>query len=197
MFTQTIIIAALLAASATAASLPVRSTGTAHNFRLAANVTNFDVTPSLQGQELTYVPNADCRANITFGPAGQGTVFYTNGYSVDVAHFSSAGTPPAAGLIVTPGGTATVPSINTVQLQCQSATSGVTVAAAATDGGAWALQYQKGSWMACPRDGAVVLSFKQAGQRTLLGCADVQLLPVCDYTQSDIYGSQEVTCQAV
>ncbi|OHE92519.1 hypothetical protein CORC01_12168 [Colletotrichum orchidophilum] len=172
MFTQALVKTILLAAVATAASLPVRQT-TIPTFRLAANVTNFDLTPSIQGQELSYTPNADCEANAIFVPAGQGAEFYTTGSTVDVAHFSGDEASSAAGLIVTPGGTATVPSLNTVQLQCQAATSGVTVA----DG---SLQFQDGFWMACPRNGSVALSFKEAGQRTLLGCADVQLLSISD-----------------
>lgn len=160
----------ILAAAATAASVPVRSTSTPDTFRLSANVTGLDITPSLQGQELTYVVNADCQANIIFAPAGQGASFYTTGEMVGVNNFdgdSSAG----AGMIVTPGGTATVPSLNVVELQCSASTTGVSVTSAG-------LQHDRGAWMACPRDGAVVLSFKQDGQRTLLGCGDVQLLPI-------------------
>ncbi|KAF6833049.1 hypothetical protein CMUS01_06686 [Colletotrichum musicola] len=190
---QTLVKTTILAAMASAATLPVRSTSTSNTFRLAANVTNFDLTPSLQGQELTYAPNADCSADVTFAPAGQGSVFYTTGSSVNVLNFSGDDTSPSAGIVVTPGGTATVPSYNTVQLQCGAVTAGVTVA---PNGNVWDLQFQGGSWMACPRDGVVVLSFKKAGQRTLLGCADVQLLPVCDYTQGDVDGSVEVSCQA-
>lgn len=167
---QILLKAAVLAAAATAATVPVRSTSTPDTFRLSANVLGLDITPSLQGQELTYVVNDDCRANIIFAPAGQGTTFYTTGEMVGVNHFdgdSSAG----AGMIVTPGGTSTVPSLNVVELQCSASTTGVSVTSAG-------LQYDRGAWMACPRDGVVVLSFKQAGQRTLLGCGDVQLLPI-------------------
>ncbi|KAK1508382.1 hypothetical protein CTAM01_02168 [Colletotrichum tamarilloi] len=169
MFAQTLIQTTLLAAVATAASLPVRQTTT--TFRLAANVTNFDLTPSIQGQELTYISTADCTANVVFGPAGQGAEFYATGNTVNVAHLSGDDSSPLAGLIVTPGGTATVPSLNTVQLQCGAGTSGVGV----VDG---SLQFEDGFWMACPRNDSVVLSFKKAGQRTLLGCADVQLLSI-------------------
>ncbi|KAI3552324.1 hypothetical protein CMEL01_02556 [Colletotrichum melonis] len=169
MFAQTLIQTTLLAAVATAASLPVRQTTT--TFRLAANVTNFDLTPSIQGQELTYISTADCTANVVFGPAGQGAEFYATGNTVNVAHLSGDDSSPSAGLIVTPGGTATVPSLNTVQLQCGAGTSGVGV----VDG---SLQFEDGFWMACPRNDSVVLSFKKAGQRTLLGCADVQLLSI-------------------
>ncbi|KAK1639938.1 hypothetical protein BDP81DRAFT_185535 [Colletotrichum phormii] len=169
MFAQALVKTTLLAAVATAASLPVRQT--TPTFRLAANVTNFDLTPSIQGQELTYTPTPDCAANVVFGPAGQGAEFYASGSTVNVAHLSAEDSSPSAGFIVTPGGTATVPSLNTVQLQRGAGTSGVEV----VDG---SLQFEDGFWMACPRNGSVVLSFKKAGQRTLLGCADVQLLSV-------------------
>ncbi|GKT47073.1 uncharacterized protein ColSpa_07254 [Colletotrichum spaethianum] len=170
MFTQTLLKTALLAAAATAASLPARTTTS--SFRIAANVTNFDLPTSLQGQELTYAPNANCKADIIFAPAGKGAVFYAAEDTVNVAHFSVGDeTSPLAGLVVTPGGTATVPSLNTVQLQCETGTSGFV----STNEG---LRFEDGYWMACPRDGSVVLSFKSAGQRTLAGCADVQLLLV-------------------
>lgn len=162
---HTLLKATILAATATATMIP-------NTFRLSANVTGLDITPSIQGQELTYatyVSDADCQADLVFGPAGQGATFYTTGEMVGVEHFSG-GSSPGAGMIVTPGGTATVPSLNVVELRCSASTTGVSV----TLNGL--LQYSGGAWMACPRDGAVVLSFKQAGQRTLAGCADVQLV---------------------
>ncbi|KAK1689732.1 hypothetical protein BDP55DRAFT_651402 [Colletotrichum godetiae] len=169
MFAQTLVKTTLLAAVAMGASLPVRQT--TPTFRLAANVTNFDLTPSIQGQALTYTPTPDCAANVVFGPAGQGAEFYATGSTVNVVRLSAEDSSPSAGFIVIPGGTATVPSLNTVQLQCGAGTSGVEI----VDG---SLQFENGFWMACPRNGSVVLSFKKAGQRTLLGCADVQLLSV-------------------
>lgn len=170
MIVQTLTEAIILAAAAKATSIPVRSTSNPNAFRLSANVIGLDLNPSLQGQELTYVSNADCQTDILFAPAGQGSTFYTTGEMVGVDHFSDDSSP-GAGMIVTPGGTATVPSSNAVELQCLASTTGVSVTSAG-------LQYKGGSWMACPRDGAVVLSFKQAGQRTLASCGDVQLLPI-------------------
>lgn len=171
MFVETLFKATVLAAAAAAASIPVRSTSSPDAFRLSATVNGLDLNPSLQGQELTYVSNADCQANIVFAPAGQGATFYTTGEMVGVHHFSDDSSP-GAGMIVTPGGTATVPSSNVVELQCSASTTGVSV----TSSG---LQYAGGAWMACPRDdGTVVLSFKQAGQRTVASCGDVQLLPI-------------------
>lgn len=167
---QILLRATILATAATAASIPFRSTSTTSALRLSANVTGLDISPSLQGQELTYVSNADCQADIVFAPAGQGATFYATGQTVGVTHFSDDSSP-GAGMVVTPGGTATVPSANVVGLRCGASTTGVSV----TPSG---LQYDGGAWMACPRDGAVVLSFKQAGQRTLASCGDVQLLPI-------------------
>ncbi|KAF4922181.1 hypothetical protein CGCVW01_v005467 [Colletotrichum viniferum] len=167
MAMYTLLKATVLAAAATAASIPARSTA---SFRLAANVTGLDLNPSVQGQELTYIPNDDCVAPIYFAAPGSGATFYTTDQNVGVVNFNG-GSSPGAGMIVTPGGTATVPSSNVVELQCSASTTGVTV-------GATGLQYDGGAWMACPRDGAIVLSFKQAGQRTLASCADVQLLPI-------------------
>jgi hypothetical protein len=195
----------LLVSLATAATLPRRqTTTTSETFRLVANVTGLDTVPTMQGRELTYNLTSPCHANLILAPAGQtGAGFYTTSSTTGVAHLPDSNSP--AGLVVQPGGTATVPSLNIVQAVCadDAGTQGVVVAPAAGLG--WGLWYETGSWMACPASAwdvqaqlggdAVVLSYKQAGQRTILGCADVDLYPVCDSEEAaDVDGIHDVTC---
>ncbi|KAI0599745.1 hypothetical protein F4775DRAFT_549667 [Biscogniauxia sp. FL1348] len=172
LFTTSLLTTSLIAASS-AAVLPRAPSelSSSTTFRLSINVTRFDPTPSLQGQHIGYSSSSPCLADLIVVPdPSAAAVFYqTTTTTVNLAHNDS-------GLVVSPGGTATVPSLNTVQLRCGPGTPGVAVA------GSGALQYAGGEWMACPRDetGDVVLRFRQPGQRTLAGCADVQLLPVCE-----------------
>ncbi|KAF9877614.1 hypothetical protein CkaCkLH20_04749 [Colletotrichum karsti] len=175
---QTLIKTALFASAAMAASIPIRDVTYPDAFRLSVNVTSpaYDSQPSVQGQELVYTPNAGCSANTTFAPAGQGTLFRVAGNTVGVAHYFDDESSPSAGLVITPGGTATVPSTNIVKVQCSNGTTGVSV----TSSG---LAYDGGSFMACSGVGydenlPVVLSFRQAGQRAIISCAVIQLLPV-------------------
>ncbi|OHE98334.1 hypothetical protein CORC01_06330 [Colletotrichum orchidophilum] len=164
-----------------ALSVPIRDAGIADGFRLWANMTYPDLPPDfgpyVQGQELSYVSQSACSADVVLVPAGQGALFQTKNDTVGVAHLGDDSSP-FAGMIVTPGGTASVPNDNTVELKCSSATPGIFVTA---DG----LEYPKeggprgaGGFMACKREDAVVLSFFRWGQRPLIGCTVVQLLPI-------------------
>ncbi|KAI1634535.1 hypothetical protein F4809DRAFT_618129 [Biscogniauxia mediterranea] len=182
LFTTTAI---TITACSAAAVLPPRAPGesTSNTFRLSVNVTRFDLTPSLQGQQVGYATTTtgdDCLADLVLA-SSPGAIFYQTG---DPSTVHLAGGPNAgAGVVVTPGGTATVPSLNTVQLQCGNASAGVAVVAPDPSSSTVDLQFggAGSGWMACPlADGAVVLRFRSAGQRTIAGCADVQLLPVCE-----------------
>ncbi|KAJ0336794.1 hypothetical protein COL154_013286 [Colletotrichum chrysophilum] len=179
MIMKIFIQATVIVAAVTAAHVPVRRADIPNGFHLWANMTYPDLPPEfgpdVQGQELSYVSKADCLAEIVLAPAGQGSIFRTNDDTVGVAHLGDESSP-SAGMVITPGGTATVPSPNTVELSCSGGTHGVIVTA---DG----LGYPKeaspnGGFMACKRENAVALSFFRAGQRPLLGCSVVQLLPI-------------------
>ncbi|WYZ39554.1 hypothetical protein EsH8_III_001468 [Colletotrichum jinshuiense] len=181
MIMQTIIKAAILSVAATAANIPIRNTDTPDGFRLWANMTYPDLPPDfgpyVQGQELSYVSNTECLADVVLVPAGLGSIFRTNNDTVGVAHLGDDSSP-SAGMVITPGGTATVPSGKTVELKCSAGTPGVFLT---VDG----LEYPKeggpkgaGGFMACKRTNAVELSFFRWGQRPLLGCTVVQLLPI-------------------
>ncbi|KAF2714371.1 hypothetical protein K504DRAFT_486303 [Pleomassaria siparia CBS 279.74] len=92
-----------------------------------------------------------------------------------------------SGIVVTPGGTATIPSSNTVDLSAGTATAGVSIGDDAGD--IPTLLFHGGSFTAClastlNADDAsdpdeIVLNFVADGQRVLQGCATVQLISVC------------------
>ncbi|CCF41067.1 hypothetical protein CH063_02507 [Colletotrichum higginsianum] len=184
MIMKILIKATVLAVAATAAKIPARCTdNTPDGFRLWANMTYPDVPPDfgpyVQGQELGYVLHStECLADVILVPAGHGSVFRTDGDTVGVARLGVDDNRPSAGVVVTPGGTATVPSGRPVELRCSGGTPGIFL----TDYG---LEYPEeagppgaGGFMACKTGSGVVLSFFRWGQRPLLGCTVVQLLPI-------------------
>jgi hypothetical protein len=194
--------ATLLASASALPRLAARDDSTA--FRLAIDVIDDDLTPSVQGLELSAYTIGTCIAEFQLASQGQGTVFWTNGNTTAVN-----GMAAPAGIVLTPGGTATVPAGNPVEVVCrwEDGTSGVTIDQdPAVPGAGTSLQVDRYSWMACPAaeinanyatpDGAIVLASKQDGQRTLEGCADVRLLPVCDSTvlDSDVVGAKSIQC---
>ncbi|KAH0428625.1 hypothetical protein CcaCcLH18_08891 [Colletotrichum camelliae] len=132
MIMKSFIQAIFFAAAVTAAHVPVRRADTPNGFRLWANMTYPDLPPdfgpNVQGQELSYVSKADCLAEIVLVPAGQGSIFRTDDDTVGVAHLGDDSSP-SAGMVITPGGTATVPSPNTVELKCSGGTPGIIVTA--------------------------------------------------------------------
>ncbi|VDB90151.1 unnamed protein product [Peniophora sp. CBMAI 1063] len=147
----------LLAIAATSASATV--------FKLKTHVTDFDLTPSLEGQEVTV---ADDTGFAYLVAPGSGATFHSN----TTVETDVTGEPFF--IHVTPGGTATVPSTNVVTFSTAAGTEGVGL----VDG---KLAYENGAFTACPasvlqREGSdILISFKSAGQRTLAGCANVDL----------------------
>ncbi|GKT45919.1 uncharacterized protein ColSpa_06100 [Colletotrichum spaethianum] len=128
MIVETLVKATIFAVAAMAANVPVRDTDTSIGFRLWANMTYPDAPPEfgpyVQGQELSHIPKAECLAEVVLVHAGHGSIFRTNGDTVGVAHLGNDSSP-FAGMVITPGGTATVPSENTVELKCSGGTRGV------------------------------------------------------------------------
>jgi hypothetical protein len=86
-------------------------------------------------------------------------------------------------LVITPGGTATVPSGKPVQIVNNNATAGVSVMSNAS--GIPTLWYEDGRFQACadatPGQG-IFLSYIAPGQRRLAACAPVELVAVCSTT---------------
>ena len=151
---------ALLAVSGTAALA-------SESFILAVNVTNFDLTPSVQDMQLSIDPNTN---NAYLVPKGQGTTFTDENNGIN--GFDAAGEDTH--MVITPGGTATVPSVNVVTFTTGAGTQGVGVPNGQ-------LSYEDGTFTACPasvlqQDGDdILINFRSAGQRTLAGCANIIL----------------------
>lgn len=89
---------------------------------------------------------------------------------------TSVGTA-SIGIMITPGGTATVPSTNVVVLENNNGTKGVEIAPTAE--GLPSLRYDGGSFQACREGDELVLRYVKAGQRLFADCAKAELIAVC------------------
>lgn len=142
------------------------ASASATSFKLKVHVTDFDLSPSVEGQEVT-VENDTGYAYLT--QAGSGATFSDADNSID-----TDATGQTSHIHITLGGTATVASTNVVTFDPTPGTQGVAIANSK-------LVYEDGVFTVCPasvldKDGDnVLLSFKSAGQRTLYGCANVEL----------------------
>ncbi|KAF2091003.1 hypothetical protein K490DRAFT_62334 [Saccharata proteae CBS 121410] len=200
-------LAALALSMSLANAAPVSSncpTTEAKTFKLVANVTAFDLTPSIQNHEISLSHYGAGEDYAVLTAPGSGFLFYANGTTADFAAntetiVSDQNAYPY-GMIITPGGTATVPSTNAVDVNVGDGTRGVYID---TSTGTPTLAFENGSFAACPasvlqRQGdEILLSFRQAGQRTLAGCADVDLVAYC--ASGDADGDEfavETTCVA-
>ncbi|VDC01118.1 unnamed protein product [Peniophora sp. CBMAI 1063] len=142
------------------------ASASATSFKLKAHVTANDLSPSIEGQEVAVDAAS---GNAFLVTAGDGATFSDSNNSIDTDTTGST-----THIHITPGGTATVPSTNVVTFTSDVGTQGVAVANGQ-------LAYEGGVFTVCP--GSVLqqdtdenlVSFKSAGQRTLFGCADVQL----------------------
>ena len=138
----------------------------ATSFKLKTHVTDFDLSPSIEGMEVAVDAATGYAFLVT---AGDGATFSDSNNSIDTDTTGST-----THIHITPGGTATVPSANVVTFTSDAGTQGVAVANGQ-------LAYEDGVFMACPGSvlqkdtDEILISFKSAGQRTLAGCANVQL----------------------
>ncbi|KAF2191627.1 hypothetical protein K469DRAFT_695794 [Zopfia rhizophila CBS 207.26] len=171
---------ALLTTLATASPNPlVRGEGT--TFSPITSISNApDAVKELNGRIWAISSNAD----------GHAVLVDRNQQSLFHQYTSSSGLPAVAtadtGIIITPGGSATVPSINTVDLVAGGGTAGVNISLNMQ--GILTLQFEGGGFMACrasflnqnaqnPDD--FVLSYRKEGQRRFADCADVLLISGC------------------
>ncbi|KAH8884690.1 hypothetical protein GQ53DRAFT_388965 [Thozetella sp. PMI_491] len=184
VFVKVFVVISMIAATSTAASLSISTTGVARTFRVFANVLAHDLTPSIQGLELGYTAVDDCVSNLIFVYPRSGAVFSTDGNRIGVPHYSTDHNVSAS-ILVKGGGTATVSSGIPTDLVCQGGTMG------ARD-----VLFSLERWMACPGDDGVFLSYRDIGQRTVAGCADVQLAPRCNRSQDSIEGAIDFPCIA-
>ncbi|KAK7751946.1 hypothetical protein SLS62_006089 [Diatrype stigma] len=201
--------ALLMASTISAAAIPASASASAprnypttpQSFRLTAQTLSAsDLTPSVDGREVGFTKrNATEGAlvlvpstNLTGAVFAPGTLETEDGSAPRTVSASTFECPrqssrqPAAGVVVYPGGTFTIPSARTVDLRCGAATPGVAVVPdpTRTPGAGEALGFQEGVWMACegPRmglsEGIVAIGFRTPTQRPLVGCVDVRLVPV-------------------
>lgn len=200
---------ALLATAGLASSAAAFQVSTSNTFKLVANVTAGDLTPSPRSTELIPFTIGDSSCNGVAGLAnsGSGSYWYANGTSV----FFSPGTVDSdlvwhsAGIHVTLGGTATVPLARPVGIECDNGTEGVGIVQNAA--GVPALRYggETSGWMACRPDGPLtmpegvnvveggfVIGYRAEGQRRF-SCAEVVLMAVCVEGEGGD-GAVEVPC---
>ncbi|KAI1502415.1 hypothetical protein F5X99DRAFT_408147 [Biscogniauxia marginata] len=184
----------IFAASASAGVLPRAQQS--NTFRLEVNVLNYDLTPSINGARVGFQMTDACLSDLLV-EEGDGSIFYQSKATVLSPEANGPGSE-SAGIIVTPGGTATVPSRRYVQVECGNSTQGVQLE--------WIretetsrLQYEAGTWMACPaldNESRIGIVYRRAGQRTLQGCAEVELLSICDSTGGNPEGSEPMNCKS-
>ncbi|KAK4546117.1 hypothetical protein LTR36_002254 [Oleoguttula mirabilis] len=183
---------AMTAPTTTAPSSPAHTTSP--NFRLLANVTSCDLTPSIQNWALTsyHVGAGEAVAVLTSDHAGR--AFYVAGSPTDVRYgnasiFSDGGTPPfPEGLVVSQANETDDQGRRSVRINAGDGTIGVALAAfpnpipSLTYGNA-AEAESFGGWYACnttlPYGAAIALYYRSLQEATPGGCADVTLLPEC------------------
>lgn len=119
-----------------------------------------------------FVASRNLRAELVSGKA-QANLFYKYSPEWRIATAST-------GMVITPGGTATVPNGKPVELVNNNGTTGVTITSNAS--GIPTLFYDGGRFQACTDEQGTFLSFIAAGQRQLADCAPVELVSVCSTT---------------
>ena len=150
----------LIAAAASSAS--------ALSFKLRAHVTANDLSSSIEGYQVSVDSS---NGNAYLVPPGNSPVFVNADNTIN-----TDATGSTTHIHITPGGTATVPSSNVVTFTSEAGTQGVGIKQSI-------LAYNNGVFVACPASvleqpsGKTLISFKNSGQRTLAGCADLELQP--------------------
>ncbi|KAK5137662.1 hypothetical protein LTR08_007957 [Meristemomyces frigidus] len=177
-----------LAAPTTSCPAPTAPTlPTSPNFRLIANITCEDLTPSLQNWPLTsYHTGAGTALAVLTPPTANATgrAFYLSGTVSDIqasnaSVLSDGGTPPFPYGLVVPAASASGAQ-RAVQINAGDGTPGVNFSHSPPTSPF--LTYDAaGAWYACnatlPYGPAVVLYYRSAGEGKPAGCAGVMLLP--------------------
>jgi hypothetical protein len=164
---------ALLSSLATAAPVNTPravSTGTTFNlvFTGVGGVTGL---PALNSG--TWVVTSDNnRAELT-SDASKANLFYKYGSEFNIGTAST-------GMVITPGGTATVPNGRPVELINNNATAGVNILI--NQSGLPTLTYDGGKFQACEDGQGIFVSYVAQGQRYLAACAPVELVAKCSTT---------------
>jgi hypothetical protein len=182
-------------ASAAPSIIPRRNFGKAFNLGFDGNSDAPDYVAGIRGQ-FWVVGVRNNKMVITIDRAN-GNLFYqfANGSG------PSVGTADT-GVVITPGGTSTVPTSYPVELVNNNATSNTNILT--NDSGVGTLHHDNGRFQVC-RDtggaGGFYVIFVADGQRSAADCADVELRAICSTTGvgyplvGDLGEPQEVTCE--
>lgn len=178
MFTSALTTLLALAATSTASSIPRQVRG---EFHLRTIVKANDFPVSINDLAIGHVTASETTANLVVLPrdfSTGSTFFEAGGQAITACGYTGL---PGTGVInpgikITPGGTATVPSLNKVQLNKEEFTPMIVY-----QGGR--LEYRRGGWMACPlsvlepgnQNETVVISYRMETQRVLQGCANIDI----------------------
>ncbi|RYP76940.1 hypothetical protein DL771_001493 [Monosporascus sp. 5C6A] len=168
----------LLASVISTAALPsAHSAREGTSFRLVARLDGYHSMPEIDGLEVAYTSPAHGVGTVTLVSPGNGKIVTShdsNTVSFDEFECPDGG---VGQWLVSPGGTATVPSTNTVDLKCQGGSNQFIITPEES-----LLHYQGGGWMGCRGsavglgDQIIALSFFKDGQRPLYGCQEVRLV---------------------
>ena len=158
------------ASAAPTSSLTSRGEGTTFNL-LYSN--NGDATiPDSVAALRTGIWSVGSRNNqaVLLPNRSDGSLFYQYGSEPSIGFASVS-------LVITPGGTATVPSSFPVEFVPNKGTSVVEILM--NDSGIPTLHYNGGRFQACAHDDEIVLSYIAPGQRQFADCAPVELISAC------------------
>lgn len=174
------------------ASTECADTTTASNFRLVANITNNDLSPSIQDWDVSSYHIGPCWDYATLVQPDKNDLdysrkFYLSGTKTEVNHgqadvLTDGATPPTPYGIVVPRANETDDEgRRAVQIMCGMRTPGVSISGKRPH-----LSYHDendatGVWYACERDlpygSAVVLYYRDLEASTPNGCAELKLYP--------------------
>jgi hypothetical protein len=160
----------LLATAAVAATLVAADT-----FKIVAHNVRVIGTPSTEGY-VAYAYSADpttCTGIWALAPPDAGLAA---DWSSANGNLTTTLNDNTAGVTVFIGGTATVPAFKTEQVICNQGSGEF-------DASGGAVTFDDGTWMACKLsyfdenapEGHAAILYRQAGQRTLADCSDIEL----------------------
>jgi hypothetical protein len=192
---------ALFITGISASMIPRQATTaqTSKGFRLAANAISGTIPgPGINLEVVAARSNSSCGVDLTLGPVGSGSQFFTtqDNTRVATAYTGPDGVAYTAGIVVNTDSTGTTEN-PPVRVGCNLGTDGLTVGPDATNAkGPWDLQFQGGSsWMVCAPSSTgsnagtggtgPVVYFLKEGQTPGEGCAVVRLFPLCDTSKNE------------
>jgi hypothetical protein len=163
---------ALLGLASTAPAINTRALSTSPTFNLEYKSNGKAPQPVAALNSGTWYLAASNNKAVLTSSSARGLLYnYGVGSAQRIAQAS-------VGLIITPGGTATVPDGKPIAFENNNGTAPVGIRINAS--GLPTLWHNGGRFQACKGDGdEIFLSYVQAGQRFLAACAPIELQSVC------------------